>query len=67
MWMMGYSDGGGDFNTIQDRKLRPLIPRPASSCLSRIHGADIFALNHHLGKSIQSFITFTFMYMHFHE
>ena len=47
---MGYSDGGGDFNTIQDRKLRPLIPRPAS-CLSRIHGADIFALNHHLGKS----------------
>ncbi|KAG6413725.1 hypothetical protein SASPL_126439 [Salvia splendens] len=52
--MMGYTDGGGDFNTIQDpfngRKLRPLIPRPAS-CLSRIHGADIFALNHHLGNN----------------
>ncbi|XP_041996357.1 WUSCHEL-related homeobox 1-like [Salvia splendens] len=56
MWMMGYTDGGGDFNTIQDpfngRKLRPLIPRPAS-CLSRIHGADIFALNHHLAMAEQ--------------
>ncbi|XP_042001157.1 WUSCHEL-related homeobox 1-like isoform X2 [Salvia splendens] len=56
MWMMGYSDGGGDFNTIQDpfngRKLRPLIPRPAS-CLSRIHGADFFALNHHLAMAEQ--------------
>ncbi|KAL1554746.1 WUSCHEL-related homeobox 1-like isoform X2 [Salvia divinorum] len=60
MWMMGYSEGG-DFNTLQDpfngRKLRPLIPRPATaaaSCLSRIHGADIFALNHHLAMAEQS-------------
>ncbi|KAH6801779.1 hypothetical protein C2S51_033225 [Perilla frutescens var. frutescens] len=60
MWMMGYTDGGGDINTIQDpfsgRKLRPLMPRPATAaatsiappCLTRIHGADLFALNHHL-------------------
>ncbi|XP_057770481.1 WUSCHEL-related homeobox 1-like [Salvia miltiorrhiza] len=63
MWMMGYSDGGGDFNTIQDpftgRKLRPLMPRPATAaaappCLTRIHGADLFALNHHLAMAEQT-------------
>ncbi|KAL5748789.1 hypothetical protein ACOSQ2_026086 [Xanthoceras sorbifolium] len=64
MWMMGYSDGGGEFNipdSFNGRKLRPLIPRPVPSttnnnnssttptppCLSRIHGADFFSLNHH--------------------
>lgn len=62
MWMMGYSDGGGEINTIQDpftgRKLRPLMPRPTAAaaaappCLTRIHGTDLFALNHHLGKFI---------------
>lgn len=64
MWMMGYSDGGGEINTIQDpftgRKLRPLMPRPATAaaaappCLTRIHGTDLFALNHHLALSEQN-------------
>ena len=46
-------------DSFNGRKLRPLIPRPAtsttaaattaSSCLNRIHGADLFGLNHHLG------------------
>ena len=62
MWMMGYNDGGGEFNMATDsfngRKLRPLIPRPNSTnnpCnsspprLSRLHGTDFFSLNHHLG------------------
>ncbi|KAJ0049294.1 hypothetical protein Pint_17034 [Pistacia integerrima] len=54
MWMMGYNDSG-DLNmpdSFNGRKLRPLIPRPVSSTnnsstISRIHGADIIALNHH--------------------
>ncbi|KAK9278082.1 hypothetical protein L1049_027640 [Liquidambar formosana] len=63
MWMMGYNEGGGDFNmpdSFNGRKLRPLIPRPTTAtsnnnnsatttpCLSRIHGTDLFAINHHL-------------------
>ncbi|KAL8474701.1 hypothetical protein ACS0TY_030500 [Phlomoides rotata] len=58
MWMMGYNVDGGDFGTIQDpftgRKLRPLMPRPATAaasnhpCLTRLHGADLLTLNHHL-------------------
>lgn len=48
-------------DSFNGRKLRPLIPRPAtstngtatttSSCLSRIHGTDLFGLNHHLEQS----------------
>ncbi|KAF8037823.1 hypothetical protein BT93_B0615 [Corymbia citriodora subsp. variegata] len=62
MWMMGCHDDGDLYMTepYNGRKLRPLMPRPvtnpspnngganaASPCLSRIHGADFFALNHH--------------------
>ncbi|KAK8657100.1 hypothetical protein V6N13_035357 [Hibiscus sabdariffa] len=62
MWMMGYNDGA-EFNNMPDsfngRKLRPLVPRPMSSpnsspCLSRIHGSDFFALNHHLSMGDQN-------------
>ncbi|MFQ6659760.1 hypothetical protein Gotur_028530 [Gossypium turneri] len=50
MWMMGYNDGGAEFNmpdSFNGRKLRPLIPRPNnnSPCLSRINGSDFFALS----------------------
>ncbi|KAL7160809.1 hypothetical protein ACSBR2_041452 [Camellia fascicularis] len=66
MWMMGYSDGGelNFSDSFNGRRLRPLIPRPASSissttttttstttnppCLSRLHGSDLLAFNHHL-------------------
>ncbi|RVW17403.1 WUSCHEL-related homeobox 1 [Vitis vinifera] len=51
----------GVISFYHHRKLRPLIPRPAtstngtatttSSCLSRIHGTDLFGLNHHLEQS----------------
>ncbi|XVF50464.1 hypothetical protein PTKIN_Ptkin04bG0103300 [Pterospermum kingtungense] len=61
MWMMGFNDGA-DFNlsdSLNGRKLRPLIPRPIPSannppCLSRINGTDFFALNHHLGMGDQN-------------
>ncbi|KAI3463694.1 hypothetical protein Pfo_020357 [Paulownia fortunei] len=64
MWMMGYNDGG-EFNSIQDpftgRKLRPLMPRPGTAaaatsppCLTRIHGTDLLALNHHLAMAEQN-------------
>lgn len=52
---MGYSDAGEINDPFSGRKLRPLMPRPATAavaappCLTRIHGNDIFALNHHLG------------------
>ncbi|XP_057951057.1 WUSCHEL-related homeobox 1 [Malania oleifera] len=60
MWMMGYNNAG-DFNTpapdsFAGRKLRPLMPWPNINgattapppCLNRIHGTDLFPLNHHL-------------------
>ncbi|PIN03751.1 hypothetical protein CDL12_23719 [Handroanthus impetiginosus] len=64
MWTMGYNDAG-EFNSIQDpfssRKLRPLVPRPATiaaaaspPCLTRIHGTDLLALNHHLAMAEQN-------------
>ncbi|XP_058108161.1 WUSCHEL-related homeobox 1 isoform X1 [Magnolia sinica] len=67
MWMMGCRDGSGlnTSDSINGRKLRPLIPRPtssssssstpsttattSSSCLSRIHGNDLLSLHNHLG------------------
>ncbi|XP_010033710.2 WUSCHEL-related homeobox 1 [Eucalyptus grandis] len=63
MYMMGCHDDGDLYmaDSFNGRKLRPLMPRPVTNpspnnggtnaappCLSRIHGADILALNHHL-------------------
>ncbi|KAF9592421.1 hypothetical protein IFM89_014911 [Coptis chinensis] len=62
MWMMGCSDASDSFNS---RKLRPLMPRPATTSnttanggatsthpyLSRINGSELFGRNnHHFGK-----------------
>nr|WEX29572.1 WUSCHEL-like homeobox 1 [Paeonia suffruticosa] len=61
MYMMGYNDGG-DFSmpdSFNGRKLRPLIPRLTTATvattpyLNRIHGTDLFAINHHLAVSDQ--------------
>lgn len=79
--MVGYNDGG-DFNMLDSfngHKFRPLVPRPVSSTtnnsstLSRIHGAEIFALNHHhLGKYLHFpslflfnlFLALFYMFLH---
>nr|QFQ60703.1 WUSCHEL-related homeobox transcription factor 1 [Jasminum sambac] len=54
MWMMGYNDGGGDFDPT-GWKFRPLVPRPAATsatvnphCFSRVNPTDLLSLNHHL-------------------
>ncbi|KAG9159269.1 hypothetical protein Leryth_027471 [Lithospermum erythrorhizon] len=72
MWMMGYNDGSdfnmGDAHPFGNRKLRPLIPRPSLTtttanppCISRIHGTDFIAVNHHhhLEQSKREFNTQT--------
>ncbi|XP_043694615.1 WUSCHEL-related homeobox 1-like [Telopea speciosissima] len=48
MWMMGCTDGSNGFNmsdSLNGRRLRPLMPRPSSNtthpCLNHIHGSDL--------------------------
>ncbi|CAA3020180.1 WUSCHEL-related homeobox 1-like [Olea europaea subsp. europaea] len=52
MWMMGCNDRG-EFHSIQSsfnsRKLRPIVPRPASAAATNLinHETDLLVLNHH--------------------
>ncbi|KAM7268022.1 hypothetical protein ACFE04_010188 [Oxalis oulophora] len=58
MWMMGYNDGGSEFNitdSFSGRKLRPLVPRPTMAISPNNNNISpsapnpsFFSLNHHL-------------------